>query len=171
MKRRTFLQYPLIIASKTAGAKPNLPDAEYFRHYVEQFNRDDPEDVAGWIDNADAWAWMRDNIPVFACPDPGIERTYYYRWWAYRKHLEKTPAGWVITEFLKPVKHATTYNAISCATGLHINEGRWLNDARYVDDYIAFWLHGGANGGLQEHFHQFSGWISAAVYDRWLADE
>jgi hypothetical protein len=76
----------------------------------------------------------------------------------------------VITEFLKPVKHATDYNAISCALGLHINEGRWLRDRRYVDDYVRFWLHGGEGGGLQAHYHQFSGWTADALYDRWLAD-
>src|ERR1019366_3145093 len=53
---------------------------------------------------------------------------YYYRWWAYRKHIEKTGAGYVITEFLRPVKHSTDYNAISCALGLHIADGRWLAD-------------------------------------------
>jgi hypothetical protein len=153
-----------------AAAEKPLLDRESFRHYVEQLNRDDKEDVAGAVHNADAWTWMKSNIPFFSCPDPDIELTYYYRWWAYRKHIVKTPVGFVLTEFLKPVKHATTYNAISCAAGLHINEGRWLRDPQYLDDYIRFWLRGGENGGLQQHFHQFSGWISAAVYDRWLAD-
>jgi hypothetical protein len=168
MKRRTFLLSPLALAA--AGSPKPLLGRETFRHYVDQFNRDDKEDVAGLIHNADAWAWMTRNIPFFSCPDPDIELTYYYRWWAYRKHIENTPVGFVLTEFLKPVKHATSYNAISCAAGLHINEGRWLRDPRYLDDYIKFWLRSGDNGGLQEHFHQFSGWISAAVYDRWLAD-
>jgi hypothetical protein len=165
MKRREFL----LSAMAAAAAKPLL-DRESFRHYVEQFNRDDKEDVAGLIHNSDAWEWMKSNIPFFSCPDPDIELTYYYRWWAYRKHIESTPVGFVLTEFLKPVKHATTYNAISCAAGLHINEGRWLRNVRYLDDYIRFWLRGGENGGLQQHFHQFSGWMADAVYDRWLAD-
>lgn len=165
MNRRGFL----FSALAAAAAKPLL-DPEDFRHYVEQCNRDDKEDVAGSIHNADAWSWMKSNIPFFSCPDPDIELTYYYRWWTYRKHIESTPVGFVLTEFLKPVKHATTYNAISCAAGLHINEGRWLRDPRYLDDYIRFWLRGGENGSLQQHFHQFSGWMAAAVYDRWLAD-
>lgn len=165
MRRREFL----LSAAAAAAPKPLL-DPQSFRHYVDQFNRDNQEDVAGLIHNAEAWDWMKSNIPFFACPDPDIELTYYYRWWAYRKHIEKTPVGFILTEFLKPVKHATAYNAISCAAGLHINEGRWLRDPRYLDDYIRFWLRGGASGGLQEHFHQFSGWISHAVYDRWLAD-
>ena len=165
MTRRDLLRFAL------AAAVPQpILDRESFRHYVNQFNRDDKEDVAGFIHNADAWDWMKSNIPFFSCPDPDIELTYYYRWWAFRKHIEKTPAGYILTEFLKPVKHATTYNAISCAAALHINEGRWLRDPGYLDDYIRFWLRGGENGGLQPHFHQFSGWIADAVYDRWLAD-
>ena len=159
----------LVSALAAAAAKPVL-DRETFRHYVDQFNRDDIEDVAGLIHNAGAWDWMKRNVPFFSCPDPDIELTYYYRWWAYRKHIESTPSGYIITEFLKPVKHATSYNAISCAAGLHINEGRWLRTPQYLDDYIRFWLRGGENGGLQPHFHQFSGWIADAVYDRWLAD-
>jgi hypothetical protein len=168
MNRREFLLSPMALAA-ASPPKPLL-DPESFRHYVDQLNRDDKEDAGGFIRNAGAWEWMKGNIPFFSCPDPDIELTYYYRWWSYRKHIEKTPAGFVLTEFLKPVKHATTYNAISCAACLHINEGRWLRDPRYLDDYIRFWLRGGDNGGLQPHFHQFSGWISSAVYDRWLAD-
>jgi Trehalase len=137
---------------------------------VDFLNRNDAEDVNGAIPNAQAWDWMKANVPFFSCPDSAVELTYYYRWWAWRKHIEKTPGGYVITEFLKPVKHATDYNAISCALGLHINEGRWLRDPRYLDDYVNFWLHSGDGGGLQRHYHQFSGWTADALYDRWLAD-
>src|SRR5665811_1877094 len=153
-----------------AADASGLLRAEDFRHYVDALNRSDPEDVNGGISNAEAWAWMTRNVPYLACPDSGLELTYYYRWWAYRKHIEKTGAGYVITEFLRSVKHSTDYNAISCALGLHIAEGRWLHDARYLDGYVDFWLHSGEGGGLQEHFHQFSGWLADALYDRWLAD-
>ena len=68
-----------------------------------------PEDVVTFVPDAAAWDWMQSNIPFFACPDGDVEQIYYYRWWAYRKHIEKTPAGFIITEFLKPVKHAGEY--------------------------------------------------------------
>ncbi len=42
MKRREFL----FSALAAAVVKPSL-DRESFRHYVEQFNRDDKEDLAG----------------------------------------------------------------------------------------------------------------------------
>jgi hypothetical protein len=160
----------LFPALARAADAPGLLRAEDFRHYVDALNRNDPEDVNGGIPNTEAWAWMTRNVPYLACPDSDLELTYYYRWWAYRKHIEKTGAGYVITEFLRPVKHSTDYNAISCALGLHIAEGRWLHDARYLDGYVDFWLHSGKGGGLQEHLHQFSGWLAGALYDRWLAD-
>ena len=155
-------------ARRGAGAGPAR--GETFRHYVEALNASDPEDVNGGIPNARAWEWMTRNLPLLSVPDAELERTYYYRWWAYRKHITTTPNGYVITEFLRPVKHATEFNAISCALGLHIAEGRWLRDPRYLDGYIDFWLHSGPDGGLQEHLHQFSGWVASALYDRWLAD-
>jgi hypothetical protein len=161
----------LVVTTAIApAADPVVLTPDDFRHHVDFLNRYDAEDTHGGIPNAAAWEWMKANVPFFSCPDSQVELTYYYRWWAYRKHIETTPRGFVITEFLKPVKHATDYNAISCALGLHINEGRWLRDRRYLDDYVKFWLHGGEGGGLQPHYHQFSGWTADALYDRWLAD-
>ncbi len=151
-------------------SRAGLLDPEQFRHYMDLLNREDPDDLNGFIPNAGAWEWMKNNIPFFACPDRDVELTYYYRWWAYRKHITKTPVGFVITEFLRPVKHATDYNAISCALGHHIAEGRWLRKSRYLDENVGFWLHSGEHGGLQKALHQFSGWLAAALYDRWLAD-
>jgi hypothetical protein len=68
------------------------------------------------------------------------------------------------------VKHAAEYNALSCALGHHIAEGRWLADPQFIDGDIHFWLRTGENGGIRKNLHQFSGWVAAAVYDRWLAD-
>ncbi len=120
--------------------------------------------------DARAWEFLKDNIPLFTCPDPDVETTYYFRWWTYRKHIKQTPAGFIVTEFLKPVNHAGEYNALSCAFGHHLAEGRWLHDRRFLDDYVRFWLRTGPNGGLRANFHQFSGWAAAALYDRWLVD-
>src|SRR5438128_2670408 len=72
---------------------------ESFGRYVDAFNADDVEDVVNHVPNAGAWAWMRQNVPLFECPEPEFERVYYYRWWTYRKHLKRTPAGFVLTEF------------------------------------------------------------------------
>jgi len=157
-----------VTADSRGPRRSFLIDAETFQHYVQYFNGMVPEEVINHIPDAHAWAWMRDNIPYFSCPDKQLEETYYYRWWAYRKSIKQTPKGFIVTEFLKPVQHATQYNAISCAFGHHLAEGRWIHDRRIMDDYITFWLKSGEDGGLQARFHQFSGWASAAVYERWL---
>jgi hypothetical protein len=142
-------------------------DASGFQKYIQYFNQMAPEEVDTFIPNDLSWQWMSDNVPYFACPDRQLEETYYYRWWAYRKAIKQTPKGFIITEFLKPVKHATEFNAISCAFGHHSAEGRWLHDPKYLDEYTEFWLKSGPDGGLQPRLHQFSGWVAAAAYDRW----
>jgi hypothetical protein len=143
---------------------------ESFRHHIEYFNGMAKEEVANEIPDRIAWDWLKRNIPLFTCPDEDIEQIYYFRWWTYRKHVKKTPTGYILTEFLKPVKHATDYNAISCALGHHIAEGRWLETPDYIDQYIRFWLYSGEGGGLQKNYHQLSNWTAAAAYERWLAD-
>ena len=140
-----------------------------FRHYIDALNAAD-DGTTGFIPDAEAAHWMEANVPLLSVPDREVELTYYYRWWALRKHIEKTPAGFVLTEFLRPVHHSTDYNAISCALGLHIAEARWIRDPKYLDDYINFWLHSGENGGLERHYHQFSNWTADALYDRYLAN-
>ena len=71
--------------------------------YVEQFNADDEELYANAIPNKSALEFLKNNIPLFECPDKNFERTYYFRWWTYRKHIKQTPDGYVITEFLPKV--------------------------------------------------------------------
>jgi hypothetical protein len=151
------------------SAQPILQPGD-FEHHVESFNRAFPEDLVNAIPDAAAWAWMQANVPLFACPDPDVERTWYYRWWTFRKHIKQTPVGFVLTEFLRPVRHAGVYNTVSCALGHHVAEGRWVRDGRYIDEYLNFWLRGGDQSGLKKHYHQYSGWTAWAVYERWLAD-
>lgn len=157
-------------AQQTSKAPPGVLDASAFRHYINDFNRTFTQEVVNYIPDEKSWDWLQANIPFFTCPDQEIEQLYYYRWWAYRKHIKLTPAGFLVTEFLKPVKHAGEYNALSCALGHHIAEGRWLHDPQYIDGDIHFWLRTGSGGGIRQNLHQFSGWTAAAVYDRWLAD-
>jgi hypothetical protein len=173
MKRRMFLGLAagaLADAQQKQVPAPAVLSASRFQHYVEDFNRTFPEEVVNYIPDAQAFDWLSRNIPLFTCPDSAIEQLYYYRWWAWRKHIKETPAGFLVTEFLKPVKHAAEYNALSCALGHHIAEGRWLRDSRFIDGDIHFWLRTGDGGGIRKNLHQFSGWVAAAIYDRWLAD-
>ncbi|PYM16229.1 MAG: glycoside hydrolase [Verrucomicrobia bacterium] len=143
------------------------PDA--FAHYIESFNSMEDENVTNAISNSNSWSWLQRNIPLFDCPDREVEEIYYFRWWSFRKHLRWTTNGFVFSEFLVPMKHAGAQNTISCALGHHVAEGRWLRDERYLDDYIRFWFRG--NGGKpQPHFHRFSSWVAAAVFDRYLVN-
>jgi hypothetical protein len=137
--------------------------------YVAAFSESDvvPE-VANLIPNAAAADWILANAPLFECPSPQLEQIYYFRWWTYRKHIRQTPHGRVLTEFLLPVTHAGPHNTVSCAVGHQIAEGRWLRDQKLLDEYIRFWLRSGENEGPAAHLHQFSGWLAAAVWDRYL---
>jgi predicted GH43/DUF377 family glycosyl hydrolase len=155
-----------MFAGPSRGAQsPRGPvlQAESFQHYVEQFNRDDEELYGQYVPNERAWAFLRDRIPLLDCPDRDIERTYYFRWWTYRKHIKQTPDGFVITEFLPAVGWAGKHNTISCAAGHHFYEGRWLRDPRYLDDYAVFWFRKG--GSLRT----YSFWAADALWARYMA--
>ncbi len=144
--------------------------AKDFEHHVKFFNTMEPENIVNHIPNARSWDWMKKNVPFFDCPDKAFEEIYYFRWWTFRKHIKKTPDGFVLTEFLDRVGHSGKYNTISCAVGHHIYEGSWLADKRYIDQYALFWYRGN-NGGLQPHFHKYSNWATYALYRRYLVNQ
>ena len=131
------------------------------QEYVAQFNTDDEELYAN-IPNKDALAFLEKNIPLFECPDKDFERTFYFRWWTYRKHVKQTADGYVITEFLPKVSWAGKHNTISCPAAHHYYEGRWLHSPVYLDDYSYFWLRKGGDPRL------YSFWIADAFYARHL---
>ena len=148
-------------ASTVPTAQPLVLYAEAFKHYVDDFNNNDNELYKGRFPNAEAWDFLKDNIPLFACPDEDIERTYYFRWWTYRKHIKQTPVGFIVDEFLPNVGWAGKFNSINCAAGHHIYEGRWLRDPRYLDDYTAFWFGKGGNP------RSYSFWAADSVWQRY----
>src|SRR5262249_40574796 len=138
----TFASAFMACALSTQAA-PFILKPDSYRERIESFIRGDAELVTNAVPNARVWDWMEKNIPWFDCSDKELEEIYYFRWWTFRKHLKQTPAGYIITEFLPPVPWAGKFNSISCAAGHHIDEGRWLRDRRYLDDYIRFWFRGG----------------------------
>ena len=129
------------------------------KDYVTRFNADD-EEMFSNIKNKDAYAFLENNIPLFDCPDEDFRRTYYFRWWMYRKHVKKTEDGYVVTEFMPPVGWAGKHNTISCPAAHHFYEGRWLHDPQVMDEYATFWLRKG--GALRS----YSFWIADAYYNR-----
>jgi hypothetical protein len=145
----------------TRHAAAAVLDHGKLKTYVERFNADD-EALYANIPNARAYDFLKGNIPLFECPDEDFERTYYFRWWTYRKHVRQTPKGYVITEFLPNVPWSRKYNTISCPAGHHFYEGRWLHDPVYLDAYARFWLQG------EGEPRQYSSWIADAYYARHL---
>lgn len=132
---------------------------DIIKHYVDEFNCNDEEFIKNDIDNAHAYEWMKNEVPVFECPDKEIERAYYFRFWTYRKHIKTTKDGIVITEFLPKVLWSGKYNTINAAVGHHLYEGRWLKNAdRYLKSYIEFFL------SVSDKNHMYSAWLVDAVY-------
>ena len=154
---------------QATGSEPCVLQPETFRHYVDYFNSMEQENIVNDVSNAQSWDWMKNNIPFFECPDKTLEQIYYYRWWTFRKHLKKTPDGYVFTEFLDKVGHSGKYNTVSCAIGHHVSEGAWLRDRRYIDQYARFWFTGN-NDDLQPHLHKYSNWAAASLYRRYLVN-
>src|SRR5580658_4434699 len=134
--------------------------ADDFKHYVDAFNAGDEELYAGAVKNASAWPFLRENCPLFECPDKTLEEIYYFRWWTYRKHLKQTPDGFIVTEFLPDVPWAGKDNSINCAAALHFYEGRWLHDPAYLDDYATFWLRKGGSA------RSYSFWMADSLWNR-----
>jgi predicted GH43/DUF377 family glycosyl hydrolase len=132
------------------------------RRYVEMFNKNDEELYRQYVPNADAEKFLEENIPLLDCSDADIEQAYYFRWWTYRKHIKQTSDGFVITEFLPAIPWAGEYNTISCAVGHHFYEGRWLRDAKYLDDYARFWFRKGSEP------RRYSCWLADAIWARYL---
>jgi hypothetical protein len=162
---RLSLAFSAVAAAGVAATAPRHTMAlrpEAFRQYVEAFNRNDVEQKINHIDNQSAWEWLRQNVPLFECADKNLEEMYYFRWWTYRKHIQETPDGFVITEFLPDVPWAGKLNTISCSAAHHLYEGRWLRNRRYLDDYTRFWFEKGGNPRL------YSFWAADAIRARAL---
>ena len=49
--------------------------------YVTEFNATDEELYIQDFPNSAAEQFLKDNVPVFECPDKELEKTYYFRWW------------------------------------------------------------------------------------------
>lgn len=139
--------------------EPMVLSYDNLKTYVDRFNAEDEELFAN-IPNSEAYDFLKQNIPLFECPDEDMQRTYYFRWWTYRKHVKDTPDGYVITEFLPKVGWAGKHNTISCPAAHHFYEGRWLHDPQYMDDYAIFWLRKGGSP------RSYSFWIADAYYQR-----
>ena len=139
-----------------------LPDTKaLLAEYVRRFNSKDDELYANAIPNSAAEQFMQANCPRFACPDKDVERTYYFRWWTFRKHLRHDLGVWTVSEFLPQVGWSGTGNTIVCPAGHHLREGRWLRDPKYVTENARFWL----ADKRATHRWNYSSWLFTGVRD------
>ncbi len=150
-------------ASTTVVLKP----ADY-RHYVDTFHQQEREATGKLYEGEggeDSWAWMQRTIPWFDSSDKSFEEMYYFRWYAWKKHLVKTPTGYIITEWLpKPEMTDGSYGALPDAAPFHIGEARWLRDPAIAEDDARYWLAPGVDS------HKYSDALAATVRDLTLAD-
>lgn len=142
---------------------------EDYRHYVDLFNNMEDENIAHDIPNADAWQWMTSNVPLFECSQKNFEEMFWYRWWTLRKHLQKTPVGWSMTEFLVKRNYADKWKLISSGVGHHVRESRWLRNSEYLDGIINTWYHGN-EGKPMAKFLKYSSWVPSSIWERYLVD-
>ena len=140
-----------------------------YKHYVDYFNTMEDENIAQAIPNSKSWEWMTQNVPLFDCPNKDFEEMWYFRWWTLRKHIEQTPVGYAMTEFLVPRSYADQYNLIASGVGHHIHESRWLRDSTYLDQIMNTWYHGN-EGKPMKKIVNYSSWIAHSLWQRYLVD-
>src|ERR1700733_2662249 len=99
------LSLPAQAPASTSGAVVLKPMD--YRHYVDTFHQQEREATGKIYEGEggeDSWTWMRRTIPWFDSSDKSFEEMYYFRWYAWKKHLVRTPAGYIITEWLPKQK-------------------------------------------------------------------
>ena len=112
--------------------------AEDYHHYTIQFAADEHEATGN--QPPDEWPWLQANIPLFDSSDKQFEEMYYFRWYAWQKHLVSTSRGFLITEWLpKPEAADGFYGALPDAAPFHLGEARWLRNPQIASDYARFW--------------------------------
>ena len=125
----------------------------------------DHNQLASEYFNTDA-QWYLNNIPFFECSDKKIQEVYYYRWKLYKAHIRNVGEdGYLITEFIDHVGwDKDPYCSINDCAGMHIYEGRWLKDNRYLDGYIDYMYRGGGNNCI------YSENVADGTYARYLVN-
>ena len=135
-----------------------LRPADY-HHYVDLFHNQEKEATGKLYEGEggeDSWSWMQREIPWFDSSDKSFEEMYYFRWYAWKKHLVKTPKGYLITEWL-PKPGLADYGVLPDAAPFHIAEARWLHDRAIAEDYTRYWFSPGADS------HKYSDAMAATV--------
>jgi hypothetical protein len=137
-----------------------LKPADY-RHYIAKF---DADELAATHEPApDEWPWLESNIPLFSTSDKQFEEMYYFRWFAWEKHVVHTSdQGYLITEWLhRP--DLPNHGVLPDAAQFHLGEARWLRNPQVAEDYARYWISPDARPRL------YSFALAASVRDVTLA--
>jgi hypothetical protein len=136
----------LLLPAAALPAQTLLHPADY-HHYIQTFESDE-QAATGKVYNGEpstpgqqpeaAWPWMQREIPWFDSSDKSFEEMYYFRWYAFKKHILHTPNGYLITEWLNRPE-MTDRGTLSDAAPFHLNEARWLHDRSIAEDYARYW--------------------------------
>ena len=138
-----------------------LLDASDYRHYIVTFGA--AELAATKKPAPGEWPWLKANIPLFDCSNKQFENMYYFRWFAFEKHLVHTKNfGYLITEWL-PKPQFANYGVLPDAAPFHLREARWLRNAKIAEDYARYWILPGARP------REYSFALAASVRDVTLA--
>ena len=130
--------------AQSSAASPGRSGGNYvlhpdsFRHYTQEFVRQEKE--ATGKDATDPWPWMVANIPWFESSDAQFQEMYYFRWYAFQKHIVSTPRGPVISEFIPKMRWAGYGNTVGVAVPHQLREARWLRDPSLAESDARFWL-------------------------------
>lgn len=147
------------LASSAAKVYAPAIDPAAVKPYVDLLNAMGDDIVHNVIPNAQSWAWIEKNLPLFESPDKEFDQTYYYRAWILRMHVVSTPNGYGISEFIR------TQHSGGSADGHLVMEGRWIHDPVYLDDAVRNWVSTGPRA-----FVRYSQWASDAAWERYLVD-
>ncbi|QHN03009.1 glycoside hydrolase [Granulicella sp. WH15] len=163
---------PLALAlpagAPSAGAQTVLHPADY-AHYVDLFH-DQEREATGKLYEGEGgestWPWMQREIPWFDASDKHFEEMYYFRWYAWKKHLVKTSKGYVVTEWLpKPDFKDGSYGALNDAVPFHLGEARWLHTSAIAEDDARYWF-----SVPDSDTRKYSAAMASAVRDLTLAN-
>lgn len=169
----TVLCASFLHAQQPNPPPPSSPNAyilkpAQFQHYADLFRMQERQATGSEYSGEskeDAWTWMQREIPWFESSDKRFEEMYYFRWYAWKKHLVETPGGYLVTEWLpKPDFKDGSFGALPDAAPFHIAEARWLRDPRIAEDVARYWFSPGVDS------HKYSDSLAWTVRDLTLSN-
>jgi len=165
----------VLLSALSAGAalgqsteSPTLLNPNDYHHYIQTFETDERA-ATGAVYNGEqsepAWPWMQREIPFFEASDKSFEQTYYFRWYAWKKHLVHTSTGYIVTEWLpRPNFKDGSFGALPDAAPFHLGEARWLHTTAVAEDDARYWYRPGVDS------RKYSDAMATAVREVTLAN-